>query len=144
MSLIETIKKSEDDGFKTGGMPYKDSLNKDTIGYGTLLPLSEKECEILLKHRLDIIIQELLNSKIDSKKILDIVNNLSKNRRDVLFEMAYQLGVPKTLKFKKMWKTIENNDFKKASFEMMNSRWYLQTQARVSRLANCMLKDVSI
>jgi len=135
MSIIDRLKTKEDDGFKTGGKPYKDHLGFDTIGYGTRLPLSEKECEMLLIHRLDNITKELLVSRLDDdKKVEDIIYNLSDKRKEVLFEMAYQLGVPKTMKFK-MWKAIEDGNFDRASVEMIQSRWYKQTPKRVGQLA---------
>ena len=127
MDLVENIKKSE--GFK--GIEYLDSLNIPTIGYGTKLPLSEEEAELILKHRLNKKIDELLQKK-------PVVMTLSQDRQLVLFEMAYQLGVNGLLKFKKMWDAIDNRDFATASAEMLDSRWHQQTQLRAEKLAKVM------
>ena len=51
MSLIEDIKQEE--GFK--GTVYKCTEGFDTIGYGTRLPLSKEESELILEYRLKII-----------------------------------------------------------------------------------------
>lgn len=129
MTLVQKIKKSE--GFR--GNPYDDHLNNPTIGYGTLLPITEDEAELLLQHRLQIMIDELVNNK-------PFVTNLSDKRQEVLYEMAYQLGVPNTLKFKKMWEAIQNKDFDKAGIEMILSKWYEQTPNRVKQLAKNMVE----
>ena len=125
--LIDNIKKSE--GFVDH--IYKDHLGKDTIGYGTLMPLTEKECELLLIHRLDKLKDEIFDKK-------SIVALLSENRQDVIFEMCYQMGVRGVLNFKMMWKAIEQGDYKEASKQMLDSRWAEQTPQRAYKLARIM------
>lgn len=126
--LIEKIKESE--GFI--GTSYKDSLNKDTIGFGTLLPLNETEAELLLKHRLSKMIDLLLEKK-------PIILTLSQNRQEVLFEMAYQLGVNGVLGFRMMWIALDNRDYNVAADEMLDSLWYkVQTPTRAKRLSDIM------
>ncbi|MDQ7061574.1 MAG: hypothetical protein Q9M43_10770 [Sulfurimonas sp.] len=53
--LIESIKQNE--GFR--GEVYKDTLGFDTIGYGTKLPLSKEESEMIPKSRLIQKVKEL-------------------------------------------------------------------------------------
>ena len=128
--LIEDIKREEDAGFKTGGMPYKDHLGYDTIGYGTLLPLTEKECEILLKHRLTQFVGQVKSSLY----YLDI----REEAWFILYEMAYQIGLGGLLKFKNMIKCLEEKDYIGASEEMVSSKWAKQTPNRANRLSNRM------
>ena len=123
MSLIESIKENE--GFM--GMPYKDSLGKLTIGYGTLLPINEEEGELLLKYRLDKAIRQLQFKK-------PYVKELPEPIQEVLYEMAYQLGVSKLLNFRRMWKAIENRNWNEMIKEMRDSKWYKQTPNRVEKL----------
>lgn len=125
--LIENIKKSE--GFVDH--VYQDSLGIDTIGYGTKMPLTEKECELLLVHRLD-----KLKDEIFDKKSITIL--LPEKRQDVIFEMCYQMGVRGVLNFKKMWKAIEAGDYNEASKQMLDSKWANQTPQRASGLAKIM------
>jgi len=123
MSLSKNIKVHE--GFR--GMPYKDHLGFDTIGYGTKLPLSEKESELILKHRLDLFTRE-----VDEKlNYLD----MPPDKWDILYEMAYQMGVSGLLKFKNMIRSLKEEDYKTAAKEMLNSRWAKQTPNRASELA---------
>ena len=125
--VIESLKQEE--GFD--GMPYKDTLGIPTIGYGTKLPLTEEEAELLLKHRLD-------------KKILEISEkepfflDLPQKAQEVIANMAYQLGVEGVLKFKKMWAALKKGDYQKAADEMLDSKWATQTPNRAKRLAEIM------
>lgn len=114
MNLLESIKKSE--GFS--GMPYKDTQGIPTIGFGTRLPLSKQESEILANMRLTTK-KRRLNKALSH---LDIANEAW----EILYEMSYQLGVNGLLKFKDMIKALEKQDYKKASVEMLDSLWYRQ------------------
>jgi lysozyme len=127
MSLTNKIKDSE--GFN--GNPYNDSLGIPTIGYGTKLPLSKLESEMIMMQRLNAKISEL-----ESKK--PFVKTLPDSKQDVLYEMSYQLGVRGLLLFKRMWKAIENENFDLASKEMLNSLWATQTPARAKKLSEIM------
>lgn len=125
--LVEKIKESE--GFV--GNNYEDSLGIPTIGYGTKLPLTQAEAETILAIRLNDKISHLLQEK-------PIVLRLPQDKQEVLFEMAYQLGVGGLLRFKMMWLALENFDYKVAAAEMRDSKWRLQTPNRAEKLAQQM------
>ena len=122
MSLIEDIKQEE--GFK--GTVYKCTEGFDTIGYGTRLPLSKEESELILEYRLKIIKSQLTGYLYN----LDI----KQEAWDILFNMAYQLGVRGVLNFKKMIKALEKQDYKTAAKEGLDSLWHKQTPNRAKRL----------
>lgn len=124
--LIDDIKQEE--GFK--GTVYKCTEGFDTIGYGTRLPLSEKEAEMILEHRLNILKGNLLSSLY----MLDI----DKKAWDILYNMVYQMGVKGVLNFKNMIKALEAKDYKRAGDEMLDSKWAKQTPARANRLSKAM------
>ena len=124
--LIEDIKQEE--GFK--GIVYKCTEGFDTIGYGTRLPLSEKEAEMILEYRLNILKGNLLSSLY----MLDI----DKKAWDILYNMVYQMGVKGVLNFKNMIKALEAKDYKRAGDEMLDSKWAKQTPARANRLSKAM------
>jgi len=130
-ALINSIK--EEEGFSSH--VYKDTLGVLTIGFGTNLKegISREEAHALLEIRLKNKIKGLISAK-------PIVENINSVRQDVLANMAYQLGVTGVLKFKKMWEALDRLDFKTASKEMMDSKWYQQTPARCERLATQMYK----
>lgn len=124
--LIDDIKQEE--GFK--GIVYKCTEGFDTIGYGTRLPLSEKEAEMILEYRLNILKGNLLSSLY----MLDI----DKKAWDILYNMVYQMGVKGVLNFKNMIKALEAKDYKRAGDEMLDSKWAKQTPARANRLSKAM------
>jgi len=125
--LVNQIKESE--GFV--GNNYEDSLGIPTIGYGTKLPLTKAEAETILAIRLNDKISRLLQEK-------PIVLRLPQDKQEVLFEMAYQLGVGGLLRFRMMWLALENFDYKVAAQEMLDSKWRLQTPNRAEKLARQM------
>ena len=127
MNLLNNIKENE--GFRSE--VYQDNLGFDTIGFGTKMPLDKDEAELILKHRLNKKIKHLQKEKI-------FVVNLNNDKQEVLYEMAYQLGVGGLLKFKRMWSALKSADFEEASKEMLDSRWARQTPARAKRLAERM------
>lgn len=60
-------------------------------------------------------------------------------RRDVLVEMAYQLGVRGCLAFRRMWAAVDRKDWWAAASEMLDSRWAReQTPERARTLADRM------
>lgn len=124
--LIDDIKQEE--GFK--GTVYKCTEGFDTIGYGTRLPLSEKEAEMILEYRLNILKGNLSGSLY----MLDI----DKKAWDILYNMVYQMGVKGVLNFKNMIKALEAKDYNRAGDEMLDSKWAKQTPARANRLSKAM------
>lgn len=122
--LIDDIKENE--GFR--GNVYKDTLGFDTIGYGIKLPITKKEAITLLKHRLN-------KKKAKLIKARPHIAILPEEIQNVLFEMAYQLGVGGILKFKKMFEALEEEDHLEASYEMLDSKWAKQTPNRAKKLA---------
>ena len=122
MGLIDTLK--EEEGFS--GVPYDDAGGQ-SIGYGTFLPLTEYEGTLLLQHRLDGIRAELTaGNPLDRHP--EVV-------QDGLLLMAYQMGVPRLKKFKKMWAALSVRDYKEAKVQALDSAWAKQTPARARRVA---------
>lgn len=124
----------QDEGFR--GEPYNDHLGKPTIGFGTLLPLTEAEGELLLQHRWDETRSELRwRYKSLYGHGMDTLPTLACQALD---NMAYQLGVPGVMAFKRMWAAIDRRDFGAAADEMLDSKWHGQTPQRCERLAGWM------
>lgn len=121
VKLKQSIKKNEGLELK----PYLCTKGKLTIGYGRNLEqngITEREAEILLEN-------DLLNLKLELEDKLPIFKKLNNVRRNVLLEMAFQLGTPNLLKFKKTFEYLKNDDYEKASEEMLNSKWHEELKA---------------
>ena len=126
--LIEQLKR--DEGFRS--KPYNCSEGYLTIGYGLNLDvgITKKEAQILLEFRVFNIMSDL--SRFTWFHELDEV------RKTVIANMVYQMGLDGVLKFKKMIKAIRKQDYKEASVQMMDSKWFQQTERRSRRLATIM------
>ena len=137
--LKNRIKKNE--GYKS--FAYFDQLGFPTIGYGHLIKPNEKI---------------FFTQKLSKKLLLNLFNldfnesvteyekhyhkyNFSKNIREVLIEMIFQLGINGQKKFLKMNEHLKKKQVFMASLEMINSLWYSQTPKRVDYLINILLKQ---
>tara|TARA_R110002020_G_scaffold408056_2_gene618001 strand:- start:541 stop:948 length:408 start_codon:yes stop_codon:yes gene_type:complete len=126
--LLKAVKLSE--GFRD--RVYKDTLGIDTIGYGFAikdLVLDEDIAEMILRRKLDSLIDRV-------NKKFKFVKDLPTAGQDVMYEMCYQMGVSGVSKFKKTLLYLENNEFRMASKEMLDSRWARQTPNRAKRLSD--------
>ena len=111
--------------------PYEDSLGILTIGVGRNLEergISEDEAFYLLGNDIEIIWDELIKQH-------PIVEDLDDQRQMILLDMAFNMGVPRLGKFKKMWAAIEDGDMIEASKQALDSRWAYQVGRRAERLA---------
>lgn len=116
--LIESIKRFEGLELK----PYKCPAGKLSIGYGRNLQdngITINEANLLLEN-------DLLNIKLELEDKLPVFTKLDDVRQNVLIEMAYNMGVPRLLRFKHTIKSLELYEFEKASKEMLDSRWHQQ------------------
>ena len=113
---------------------YKCSEKQWTIGYGrnvdpkTGLGLSREEGTYLLANDVRRTIREL-------ETAFPFFAELDQARTAVLIELAFQLGLPRLRKFRKMLVALEANNFYAASLELLDSKFARQVPARANRLA---------
>ena len=135
-------------------MPYEDSLGIETIGIGRNLKdrgISEEELGHMGKDITSLYEWGLTKEqayylaendiKIVEKEVCEkhtCVIELDEVRQRIIIDMAFNMGVPRLGKFKKMWKAIDNKDFPSAKIEMLDSRWAQQVGNRAVRLSNAM------
>lgn len=130
--FISQLKRHE--GFSK--YPYKDTVQKLTIGYGRNLDdvgISEEESEFMLTHDVEI-------SKNEVQKILSALKipEPHLHRKHVLYNMMFNLGYNRFLNFVKMLKAIKEQDYEQAAKEMLDSRWARQVGKRATELAEQM------
>jgi len=127
MSLIDSIKQHE--GYRS--KVYDDSLGIPTIGYGFAikdLELDQDICDLILERKV-----KDLKDRI--KKKFSWYRYMPPTIKDIVVEMCYQLGVYGFSCFKKTISYLQNKEWEKASVEMLDSRWAVQTPRRARELS---------
>lgn len=120
--------------------PYKDKHGNWTIAHGHYLS-SIREAQKYSKGISPQAAKKLLTSDMeavynDFTLMLKEKNstNLPSNVQKALFEMTFNMGSGKVKDFKKMWKSLNNGNYVKASKEMKNSYWAKQVGSRADRI----------
>ena len=108
-----------------------DALDIPTIGHVYEYGITEADAVYLATNDVQIVEKELLSAH-------PCVAELDAVRQLVLVDMAFNMGVPRLRKFKKMWAAIHENNFMVAAKEMLDSRWAVQVKSRSHKLANMM------
>ncbi len=125
--MYEMLKRHE--GFR--GKPYRCTAGKLTIGYGLNLDagITEEEASYLLEMRVNTIVDDLIG-------LVDFWYKLTPVRKDVLVNMAYNLGVPGLMKFKETLRLMREEDYESASDQMLKSLWAKQVPTRAKELSD--------
>ena len=120
--------------------PYHCSENFLSLGYGRNLEtngISEAEAEFMLMNDLLACESELKDE--------GWYNQLDETRRAVVLNMAFNLGKPKLMQFKKFIGALSDDDYETASKEMVTgsdgvspSKWASQVGKRAYELADQM------
>jgi lysozyme len=135
--LKEQIKHSE--GVRTTA--YKDTLNNWTTGVGHLIRLPDEEYLLekeLTEEEVDqIFITDLNQAIIDARKFIS-QDSIPEEAFFVVVDMAFNLGLPKLMRFQNFQQALRDKDFVQASFEMLDSLWAKQLPNRSKRLAKQM------
>ena len=122
------IKRHE--GFKD--RVYRDSLGNLTGGWGHYF---EEESRIPESAAQILFNLDFAQARLDYEKLhLDI----DPVRRAVMIDMLFNIGLPKLLGFKRMFKAVKAKDYTRAADEMLDSKWAGQVKTRAVRLARMM------
>jgi lysozyme len=113
---------------------YEDSLGFFTIGYGFLV--DKRRGGGLPQHVADYWLDEVIRHVIEElrRRWPDLDQQPEPVQR-ALVNMAYQLGVPGLLKFRRMLAALRRGDRETAAREALDSRWSVQTPNRAARVA---------
>jgi len=117
----------EDRGITDGELSYINKTMDDIYDSGH----TEEEAYYLCMNDIAIVEKELLENK-------PIVNQLNDVRQMVLVDMAFNMGVPRLMKFVNMWLAIEKVNYPLACEEMIDSKWASQVGNRAMKLSLAM------
>lgn len=122
---------------------YLDSEGNETVGWGHCFWRDPKpspgdfysleECAYFF----DEDMQSVERHYVAFEKKFDLIP-IRPVRRAVLKNMLFNLGIDKLLGFRKMWKAIQEKNWKVAAMEMLDSRWARQVKGRAKELAKMM------
>lgn len=127
--------------------PYPDTKGIWTIGVGhnieadpDMFPdlemlkvqgITKEEAYILLD-------KDIQNHTLSLLRTLSWVGDLDWNRKSVLIDMCFNLGIEGLLKFKNTLAAIEQGNYSLAADDMLNSLWAKQVGSRAENLATIM------
>ena len=89
---------------------------------------------------LQVFHQDCLNAVADAEALVNDIHSHPDDVIRVLVNMAFNLGRRRLGRFKKMLAAVEARDYKTASQEMIDSRWYNQVGRRSVELTEIMRK----
>ena len=129
---------------------YEDHLGYATVGVGHLLLSKDDEYGMGVGH-------PITQTKADEYLFQDLniclegcENAFHNNWRDwpeevklIIANMAFNLGITRLRKFKKMLAALNSGDYKLASEEGLDSKWAKQVYNRSKRLMN-RLRDIDV
>lgn len=114
--------------------PYRDTVGKLTIGYGRNLDdngITHAEAEHMLTN-------DMSDAINDARYGLPYWDSLSPVRKIVMSDMVYNLGLTRLRKFVNLHKAMTLQDYNLAAQEMVDSKWYRQTERRAKVLVKAM------
>ena len=113
-------------------------IGHPTIGIGRNvakdgLGISQEEAEFMLMNDIDRVKEEIKNFPIE---------HLNEVRTAIIIDMAFNMGITRfnPAIWKKTFQAIVNEDWQKATEEMLDSKWAVQVGDRAKRLSKRMEK----
>ena len=138
--LKEEIK--DDEGYKNE--IYLDHLSLKTLGVGHLIKETDPEYDLevgthIEDERVNELFEQDINVTIDEcRKLYYDFDKLPEEAQHIIANMMFNMGRPRLSRFHKMKRAVENRDWKEASNQMKDSKWYRQVTNRADRLCNRM------
>jgi len=129
-ALIRQIRLHEGERLK----PYRCTAGKLTIGVGRNLDdrgITREESAMLLDGDIRLLEIELFRALPWASALDDV-------RQRVLLDMAFNLGLPGLLRFKRTLEAIRTGQYQQAATMMLDSLWARQVGQRAERLARMM------
>lgn len=117
-----------DEGYSA--KPYKDTVNKTTIGWGRNLDdngIRSDEAELMIDNDIKASIHDL---KQYSWYLIQ-----PQGVKNALINMRFNLGMPRLLTFRKMIDALINKNYTKAALEALDSKWASQVGRRAKDIA---------
>jgi lysozyme len=119
----------------TGAAPW-------TIGYGHTGPEVHPGLTWTQAEAMAVLDDDIAKHSAELARALPWVSRLDSVRRDVLVDMAFNMGVPKLWTFKNTLALVERGNYAAAAANMLKSLWADQVKGRAKHLARIMSSGV--
>lgn len=118
---------------------YLCSAGAHTVGHGRNLSkggvgISEEEAAYLLRN-------DVIRTIDEVRRNYPWFDDLNKSAREVLVELAFQLGGPRLAGFVKCLAALQAHDYDAAAAELLDSKFARQVPARANRLFQRLTAD---
>ncbi len=136
MDLEQTKKEiKKEEGFRME--VYKDTLGFETGGYGHKM-IEGEDTPTDMAGWEKLFERDFARAMTGAEDVLMLCPNVHDTARHIVVEMCYQMGAYGVSKFKGMLKALQDDDYKTASVEMLDSLWAKQTPNRANRMSERM------
>jgi len=121
---------------------YLDHLGLPTLGVGHLITEWDEEYEKpvgtpVSNERVQHCLTTDIHTTVEEcKKLYDDFDVLPIDAQHIIANMMFNMGRPRLSKFLKMKDAVDSRNWKEASYQMMDSKWYHQVPNRANRLVN--------
>jgi len=108
--------------------PYLCPAGAWTIGYGHKIRKHEKFMRLTIDKAERLLDADIETAEAEARSLFpeSTYKNFTKNRRDVLTELVFNLGLTRFRGFKRMISAINGGDWQQAAAELEDSKWYRQ------------------
>lgn len=127
--LIESIKQHE--GYRK--TLYLDTEGNLTGGWGHHFYAGSRLPQEVFETLFE---QDLKSALVDYLKISpSLRNSLNAERKRVVVEMIFNMGLARVFQFRKFWAAVLEQDWSEAKAQLLDSRWHAQVGKRAETLA---------
>lgn len=114
-------------------VPYADTVGVWTIGFGHALPGEPPQGLRWTKGQAETQLLRDVADAIHDASSFAWFPTLDAVRQEVIVELAFNLGLPRLQKFRKMIAAVAVKDYATAAEELQDSRWFTQVGVRRGR-----------
>lgn len=123
--------------------PYRDTLGNWTVGVGHLIRgEADPEHCWTREHVMQVFRHDIERAETSARHLIPDWYQVSGNRRDILTELAFQIGAHRLSGFHRMLAAVHRGDWTRAGAELLDSKLARQTPGRARELACLMVPDV--
>jgi len=121
---------------------YDDHLGYKTLGIGHLVKATDEEYGApvgtpVSEERVNAIFEaDVVTYISEAKTVFGFLENMPSEAQQVIVNMCFNMGAPRLKQFKKFITAMNNEEWKVAAVEMLDSKWASQVGERANRLSD--------